>query len=424
LSTSLASEPVRKEVLENGITVLVKEVDENIAAIEVFVKAGVMNESKEKVGISRFLTAVLLRGTSKYNARDRNFKIESIGGVVQGDNNPDYAEYYALTTAKYFDIGLDLVSDLIQNPAFADEEIEKERKDVFLEIEKLQNKPFARLNDLFNATLFQRHPYGRPALGYRETIEKITKEDLINFYKSNYVGKNMVISIVGNINTDSVLQKVKNAFQDIPNTPPPQLNNPEEPKPLLWREDYKVYSSDTAYLFLGYLSPSIQSPDFPAMEVLQLIIGGGMNSRMWINFREKKGLAYDLGSFMSPSIGPGHMVTFIATSPGKVNEARRMILEDIKGIRDGKISNEEIEIMKTFRIGQYYINQETVKSQAFELGLYETLGVGYQYYLNYPDLIQKVTKDDIIKVANAYLTNHVMIILSPRRPNIESFRVK
>jgi predicted Zn-dependent peptidase len=176
--------------------------------------------------------------------------------------------------------------------------------------------------------------------------------------------------------------------------------------------------SDSAWIFLGYLGPSISSKDYPAMEVLELIIGGGMNSRMWINLREKKGLAYDLGAFVNPTIGNGHMVTYIVTDPGKVQEVKKAILYEVEDMRKGKFTAEELDTMKNFRIGQYYINEETVKNQAFNLGLYETLGVGYEFYLKYPELIQNITKEDICRVAKDYLDNPVIIVLSPRKSDL------
>ncbi|MEQ8188844.1 MAG: pitrilysin family protein [Candidatus Eremiobacterota bacterium] len=417
LTSSFAAETVHKEVLPSGMTVLIQPVDEDITAIEVFVKTGVMNEEKSQCGISGLITPLMLRGTNTVSARDINMEIESLGGTIQAISNQDYSEYYIVSTSEYFDTDLRIISDIIIHPAFLQEEIDKERQNILLEMEKQQNRPFARLNDMFNATLYQRHPYGRPALGIRENIEKFTREDIINFYNANYVTKNIVVSIAGKVDVKSTLEKVKTAFSGLPDSPPPDIHNPDEPKPLLWREDYRASSGDAGWFFLGYPAPSILSPDFPAMEVLQLVIGGGMNSRMWVKLREKKGLAYDLGSFMTPTIGPGRMITFIATTPGKVNESRKAILDEVRDIRQGKITNEEIDIMKTYRIGQYYINEETVRSKAYNLGLYEILGAGYQYYLDYPALIQKVTKDDMVRVANEYLTNPVFVVISPKRPD-------
>jgi predicted Zn-dependent peptidase len=423
LTASFAAETVRKEVLPNGMTVLIQPVDEDITAIEVFVKTGVMNEEKSQCGICGLITPLMLRGTKTISARDINMEIESLGGTIQAISSQDYSEYYIVSTADYFDTGLRIISDIILHPAFLQEEIDKEKQNILLEMEKQQNRPFAMLNDMFNTTLYQRHPYGRPALGVRQNIEKLTREDIINFYSRNYVPGNIVVSIAGKVEPNSTMEKVKTAFAGLPDSPSPALNNPDEPKPLLWREDYRSSGGDAGWFFLGYPAPSILSPDFPAMEVLQLVIGGGMNSRMWVKLREKKGLAYDLGSFMTPTIGPGRMVTFIATTPGKVNESRKAIIDEVRDIRQGKITNEEIEIMKTYRVGQYYINEETVKSKAYNIGLYEILGTGYQYYLDYPGLIQKVTKEDIVRVANEYLTNPVFVVISPKRPDgIESGR--
>ena len=412
-----AGEPVvYKEVLDNGITVLIKEDKEEIVAVDVFLRVGVMSEPEEMMGISGLLQSMLLRGTKTRSAEDITLEIESVGGVIQGETNPDYTDFSVLSTSDYFDVSIELLSDVLQHPAFSQKEIDREKKRILLEIEMVQSKPFLVLYELFNSNLYKRHPYGRPTFGTMDTIENITREDLVDFYNKNYVGGNAVISIVGNVDKDYALQKVKELFTDMPQGTPPELNNPYEPPPLLWREDFRRTDMDTAWLFVGYQTPPISSPDFAAVEIVQLIVGGGMNSRMWIKLREEQGLAYDLGSFMSPLYGPGHLVNYIATGPSNVTKVRKAILDEVRNIRDGEVTQEEIDIMKTFRIGQYYINEETIKNQAFNLGLYETLGVGYEFHLLYPSLVEAVTKEDVIRVANEYMVNPVIVVLSSTRP--------
>jgi len=414
---SFAVEPeVYKEVLDNGITVLVKKDRDDIVAVEVFLKVGVMNEPEEITGISGLLQAMLLRGTTTRSARDITLEIESVGGVIQGSANPDYTEFYVLSTGEYFDTGIELMADVIQHPAFYEDEIEKEKNNIYLQMEMLQSKPFLVLYDLFKANLYKRHPYGFPTFGSRSAVESITREDLLDFYKKNYVAKNTVISVAGNVEPHYVVEKIKTLFTDLPDTPPPDLNNPYEPAPLLWREDFRRSDLDSAWLFIGYQTPDINSPDYLPVELAHFIIGGGMNSRMWIKLREEQGLAYDLGSSMDPLYGPGHMITYIATDPSNVNKVRKTILDEIREMRNGNITDEEIETMKTFSTGQYYINEETVKNQAFNLGFYEALGAGYEFYLNYPDSVMAVTKEDIVRVVNEYMTNPVIVVLSPTRP--------
>jgi zinc protease len=171
--------------------------------------------------------------------------------------------------------------------------------------------------------------------------------------------------------------------------------------------------SNLTWLIVGYPAPPVASPDYPAMKVLNAILGGGMSSRLFSELRDKRALAYSTGSFYPSRAEESHLVTYIIALPDNAEAARQGILEIIKEIQERGVPQEELERAKSYVIGNYRIEHETTERRAWYLGWYETLGVGYQMDAYYPQLIQAVTAEDIQRVAQKYLQQYVLSLVGP-----------
>ena len=225
-NTARGSQPM-KTVLENGMIVVLKENHvAPVVSLHVYVKAGSIYE-REYLGrgISHNLEHLMSNGTEKRSKDQIDRMIEDIGNVSNAYTTKDHTSYYITTASSYFDTGLDILSDYIQNPQFPEEEVESERGVIINEINMGKDSASRRLYNLFFKTMLREHPARLPVIGYRELFEEITREDIQNYYNRMYVPNNMVFVAVGDFDKSEALSKIKEAFKDFKRGPMPNLTS-------------------------------------------------------------------------------------------------------------------------------------------------------------------------------------------------------
>ena len=408
-SLCLAQSQPRKTILENGLTILTKENhSSDIVALEVFIKVGASAEDEEKAGISNFIQELLLSSKEEIIG-----EIESLGGIIDTTVSSDYAELFLLLPSEYFSKAFKLFSELLKTPKFDPEEIERKRKIILQQIKAEEDELFDSTYNLFRETLYQGSPYHKPVLGYKETIEGIKREDLLNFYKTYYVPNNMIISVSGDFITEELIKEIEEHFKELKSGQLPlrQIKRPKEQTEH--QEVIKERESESAWLILGFPAPKAKSKDYPALKLIDCILGSEMSSRLFVNLREKLGLAYEVGSFFPSQRDAGHFATYIITSPRQIDKVKSGIIWEIAKLKQMAVSEEELEEAKKCLLGTFIMDHERNKKQAFYLGFYELLGVGYLFDEEYPQKIEAVTSLQIKRVAQRYFQNYTLAVIMP-----------
>ena len=435
LADPLAKAPrVKKAVLPNGLTVLVKEDHKApIVALEAFLDVGAEHETDRLCGIRNFCQSLILKGTKSRSAFDIALQLESAGGLIDTSTAPDYIEVSVVTRPEGLKVGLDILTDVIRNPVFPEQEVAKERRVILAQIDKLKDDKFESAYDLFKGTLYQGHPYSRPILGTKQGVEAIGRDDLVAFHKSHYLANKTIIAVVGDVKANYIIGKISQAFESFPpkarfasrlwrgsplatgDKPGslPQQAELVEPKKVKSTEVTKVRKVEQAFLILGFLAPSVGAKDYPALKVINAILGSGMSSRLFEDLRGVVGLAYEVGSFFPTRKGPSHYCIYLGTRSENLSRAKELVIAEIKRIKDELVSGDELARAKSFCLGSFALDHQKNSRQAWYLGWYELLGLGFEFDSMYPNLVEQVTSEDVRRVAKKYFNCHTLVVLRP-----------
>ncbi|MFQ6137079.1 MAG: M16 family metallopeptidase, partial [Candidatus Hydrothermarchaeales archaeon] len=399
-----------KVILENGMTLIVKENRANdIVAVEVFVKTGAWTEPEGETGIRNFVGKMLLKGTKKRSARDIAFESEAVGVTLSTDIGNDYTEITMKSTGEFFEEGMEILADIITNSIFAPDEIEKERGIILEEIKAQEDNAFQNIHALFLKTLYGEHPYGKSLIGDAEAVKVMDRESLLGYYGKYYVPNNIVVAIVGNVEAERAISVVEDQFKG--------FEYGEIPKrPEIEAEISETYGSEEkereqSYIMVGYLCADIKSEDYPVLKVINSILGEGSSSRLFVELREKRGLAYEVVSFFPSRMDRSYIVAFIGTTPENEKEVISGIEEEFDSLKEELVTEEELERAKKRLAGNYVMRHESNKGQARYLAFFESLGVGYGYDERYIEEVEGVTQEDIQRVARKYFEKPVVVVV-------------
>ena len=309
---------------------------------------------------------------------------------------------------------MDVVLDIIRNPRFNNGDRKTGKSEKIQNLKTWGDQPFNTVYSKFLKSFYGEHPYSWLADGSVETVESLTRKDLIEWHQKTYIPNNMVFTIVGNVNPDEIIKKFEDTFGKLKKGKLPEKSS--EPIPELDGDLVSVHPKNIqgAYLFLGYPAPEILNDDVPVMVLLNTILGGsGMNNRLYTELRDKQGLAYYVGSNYQPMVGPTSIFAIMVTAPENYRIARAGIVAEFKKFCDQPVSVKELEAAKKYIKGTFMMSQETSGAQGILLGLAELTGSGYGYLKRYPDLIEAVTPEDIQRVAQKYFKHYVLAVVAP-----------
>lgn len=422
-SADVRVDEITKKILPNGITLLIKEDHEMpIVAIDAVFLAGTRFEPENKNGISNFATEMLTKGTTIRSADDIAKEVESIAGSLEGFSGKDSFGIKAKLLSRFLDKGLNLISDIMQNPSFDESEFEKKKKDILLAIKNQDDELTHLASNLFSQILYQKHPYSRDVLGTKESIGSIKKENLFEFYKKFAVPENLVFTVVGDIKAGDISGKVESAFKNLKKG---TFSIPEISEPLLLEtnKNSTIYrDKKQAHILLGFLGVNNHDPDKYALEVLSNILSG-QGGRLFIELRDKQSLAYSVTSINQSRMDKGFLAAYIGTSPEKIDKAIEGIKNELTKLTQEKVSDEELERTKKSMIGNFEINLQKREALASEIAFSERYGLGFDSYKKHAKNISAVTSEDILRVAKKYIDfNHYALAVV--RPEKEGASVK
>lgn len=394
-----------RQVLPNGITLLHAEKNAlPIVTVVIAIKAGSLMESPEKGGLANLTARLLNEGTKTRSSLDISSTIEFVGGSLGASGGTDYMTVTLSVLKKDIELGFDLLGDIILNPVFNDAEIKRQKAIIKSAIIQQKEDPGAIASKAFMEAVFGSHPYGRPPEGTENSLDMISRADIVDFHSAYYRPNNTIMTVVGDIDKvllGSLIDKYLGHWQkkEIVFPPLPAIAHQENARVIKINKDITQ-----ANIILGHVGITRDHPDYYAVSVMNYILGGGgFSSRLMDNIRDNKGLAYSVYSFFSANKYAGDFQAGLQTRNESANTAIDEILREIRAIRDEPVTDRELEDAKSYLTGSFPLRIDSNKKIAGFLTAVEYYGLGLDYVDNYKHFINAVTKDDILRVAREYL---------------------
>lgn len=398
-----AAETTEKFILDNGQTVIIKEVRSNpIVTMDTWVKTGSINEDDTNNGVSHFLEHLFFKGSKKHTAGEFDRLLETKGAITNASTSKDFTHYYITLPSKFFDEALSLHADMLLNPLVPRKELEKERKVVLEEISKDENSPQHVIYDNLVSMLYTTHPYKRKVIGERSIIETIQRDSIMNYFDKWYYPGNMITVIVGDVDTNTALEKIKQEFSGNMKKSE-KVNYPKE-KPLTKQARKIEYlPTQSGYMLIGFRGVNITNSDSYPLDVLATILGDGRSSVFYRNIKDKLQLAFSIDASNAGFKDDGIFYVSANFLPEKLAKLENEIFDEIENIQKQGVTEDQVNLAKNIIERDTYYNRESISNIAQEIGYIATTAGDIKIYDNYIENIKKVTPQDVKRVAEKYL---------------------
>ena len=355
----------QEHILENGLRILMVPVSTfQSVSMGIFVGIGSRYEADAEAGISHLTEHMLFKGTKHFpTAKVIAETIEGVGGVSNAYTGQETTVYYAKVAASQLSIAINLLADFVRNPRFAPNEIEKERLIIGEEINMVYDIPDNWVNILIDQVMWPNHPLGRSVAGTRQSLAAISRDTLISFFQKNYHPKNVLVAVGGAFEPKEVIAQITRLLGDWQ----PAVNPIFEEAPETQREArYHIEDRpvEQGHFCLALPGLSRRHPDRYALSVLNTVLGDGMSSRLFLNIREDKGLAYAVDSGLSFLQDTGSLVVYAGVDPRRAPEALQAILEELARLREEPVPPEELRKAKEYLKGRLVLGLEDSFSRA------------------------------------------------------------
>ena len=390
----------QKTVLKNGLRIITLPM-KNTEAVTVLVLVGTGSkyEKKETNGISHFLEHLYFKGTKKRPTPIAVAEtLDRVGGIYNAFTGDDYTGYFAKVSYSRLDLALDWVSDIFLNSILPEKEIEKERGVIKEEINMTLDNPMYYVQELWSELLYGDQPAGWPIAGTKENIRKISRQNLFQYRKNQYVAENTIVSVAGKIDSKSIVEKIKKYFSKIEESKPlgKQKLIERQQKPSLFLHPKKT---DQAHFCLGVRSHNIFHHSRYSQELLSLILGGMMSSRLFVKVRGELGLAYYINTDATANPDSGYLVTQAGVDNKKIDKAISVILREYKRISKEKVSESELQKAKDYFKGKMSLLLESSDQQAIFYTMQDILEKKILTPKEVFFKIDKVSREDIQRIS-------------------------
>jgi zinc protease len=397
-------------LLPNGLTFIAKESNANdIASLAIVMRMGSAYEPDTEAGYSNLTVRLMLRGTQTRTAQDIANGIESAGARINAYAGKEVGVITLEATREGFGQAVDILLDVLKNPSFSDSGVSQEKSMVLKEIASRNDRLLTTAFDLFYETLFEGHPFHKPTLGYTTTISRFGRSDATRYYDMFVRPGNMVWAAVGNFDSADLLERIRKAFLMFG-------GSLEKPKPMEARrieilspkQNTKVRETNASWFVLGYKAPGLGEKGYGPLKVLDAILGGSTDSRLYTELREKRGLAYQVGSMDGGFVSANFLAAYMGTRGDQFETAWKGVLNEIDRIKKDGVTSEEVERAKTYLQGNYTISLETNSRQAYLMAFYESLGLGYKFGNLYLEDIGSATPESVKDLAASTCGNYCL----------------
>ncbi len=379
----------KKTKLDNGVSIITHRMPGmQSAALGIWIKTGGRYEDYSNKGISHYLEHMLFKGTRHYSCNQIKECIEGVGGSLNGFTSEEFTCYLVKLPARHLEAALDILSDMVINPSLDESEFTKEKTVILEEIKMYKDQPQSYVQDLLDGLLWPGHPLGEPIIGSEESVGRLGRDDVAVYQKKHYAPRNIVVSASGIVSHDWLTRHVKSRFSHLKDK---NLNsflqvNEQQDKPQL-----KVLAKDTeqSHLALGFHGFKRDHPMRYALGLLNIILGGNMSSRLFNEVREKRGLAYEIGSQARRFADTGAFMVHAGMDNQKCGNAVSLILKELYKTRSTLVTLDELRRAKEFYLGQLELMMEDTLDQMLWIGE-STAALDKVYTLN--EIIKGVRK--------------------------------
>jgi len=389
---------IHKTILDNGLTVITEQMNHvRSASVGIWVKSGSRHESEELNGISHFIEHTLFKGTNNRTARQIAVESDAIGGNVDAFTSREVASYYVKVLDEHLPRAFDLLADIVTGPVFENEELDRERNVVLEEIKMVEDTPDDLVHEVFIAKFWPDHPLGRSILGTPETLSTFDHERVATYFADVYGPSNLIITAAGNLEHNSFTEMVSRHMGGLPAGGAKREANP--PSYLPQRVGIEK-DLEQAHLIVAARSPSALSEDRYSCNVLNVILGGGMSSRLFQTIREDRGLAYAVYSGVNAYTDAGYLSVYAATSPEQVNDVIRLSVAEFDKIKTEAVTEGELQRAKDQLKVSIMLSLESTSARMSNLARQEIF-FGRQSTLDeILERINRVTSDDVQRMAD------------------------
>jgi predicted Zn-dependent peptidase len=393
--------------LDNGIRVVTKKL-ENFDSVVVgcWVETGAVRENIHNNGISHFLEHMAFKGTHTRTAKQIAEEIESIGGYLNAYTSKEVTAFHAKVLKEELQTAIDILSDILQNPTFLTEELERERQVILQEISQTQDTPDDVIFDHFEGVAFAQQALGRSILGSAEIVSKISADDLINYRSEYYNANNIIFAAVGNVSHEDLINSADRYFSGFKNKTVKPHNDTYN---YIGGSYSDIRDLEQAYVIVGFSGVGNLDDDYYKLALFSSILGGGMSSRLFQEVREKRGLAYSVYSFSSSYKNNGTFGIYSATSPEKLSELSDVISGELIKMRKN-ISEKELKRTKAQFRSSLLMTKES-NSASCEQMVNQTLIFGHP--ISWEDILKKleaITLDDIEHLTDRILSSNASTV--------------
>ncbi|NEP61863.1 MAG: insulinase family protein [Symploca sp. SIO2G7] len=405
---------IQRKVLDNGIVVItIENSAADIIASRLFFKVGSQCEPLEKIGLSHLLSAVVTKGTEQLSSIEIAERVESVGAYLSADAANDYFVLSLKTVSTDWPEMLQLAAEILRSPSFPESEVELEKQLTIQGIRSQKEQPFTVAYEQMREVIYPNHPYGTSILGTEATVSSLSRTDLEGYHQTYFHPNNMVISIAGRLTSEEAVEQVERVFGDwqpkeiLPAQPqlfsltsqPCQVKTPQE--------------TQQSIVMLGYLASSVKEKDYATLKLLSTYLGNGLSSRLFVELREKRGLAYDVSAFYPTRQLASIFAVYIGTAPENTEIAFDGLYTEVARLGTTRLGSEELQTAKNKLLGQYALGKQTNAQLAQVYGWYETLGLGIEFDLEFQQDVAQVTPTEAQAVAQQYLMEPYVSLVGP-----------
>ena len=408
----------KKWVLPDGLTVIVQE-DHSapVASVQAWCATGSVDEDERLgAGLSHILEHMLFKGTKTRTTNAIAQKIQDVGGYINAYTSFDRTVFWIDVPKDGVAAALDVLSDAMMNSTLPPEEYLKEQEVIRREFAMNLDDPDRMTGLLLFATAYQKHPYRLPVIGQMEIYNQLTQEQVMLYYKTRYVPNNLTFIVAGDVDPEKVHQQLDDFFKAYPEKSLKAVFIPAEPPQLGRREVHNEFATELTRLSLAWHIPEITHPDVPALDLLSTILGDGRSSRLYRRVREEAGLAFAVSAFSYTPGDPGLLGVDATVDPKKREAAQQLILQIIGEVKQAGATADELMKAKKISLSHHLDALATMRGQASDIGGNWLLTRNLNFSRDYLAAVQKVTLDDIRRVAGKYLVdaNLTVVSLNPK----------
>jgi len=392
--------------LKSGMTVILEKRELPVVSVAFAVRSGGINESEEERGISHFVEHLLYKGTKNRSREKIAEEIEKNGGVLNGFTAETMTAYWCKMPSMHLDLALDVLSDMVKNPLFKEEEVQKERKIIFEEINLHRDNPMRYSVEAAHSLLYEK-PFGINLAGTKEILSKIDRQRILAWFKENYIPSNMILAVVGDADFEELVSFAEKNFKA------EKISKKTNP-PIRKRNGVKMESRkgvDQANLAFVYHVPLAGDKKSYAAEVLHSILSQGMSSRIFRQLREKRDLAYAIVGDSDINRDFAYNLIYVGTSKQNVEKVKEIILNEFKAVSES-LTEKELAQTKEQMVGNYLISMEDSQDQMVNLLSFE-INLDAKNFYEFEKNIRKVKLEDVKNLAKNTLKDYSFFGLLP-----------